>query len=94
LRPRLTAYRAKLFTNATLTTHDYEDGHTKTEIKSELPPKENRAYIIADYDCYGKVQEAHLLTQDPSDSQHQSRYTLIDKDDCPQMIQDSRDKTN
>jgi len=94
LRPRLTAYHAKLFTNATLTTHDYEDGHTETEIKSELPPKKNRAYIIADYDCYGNVQEAHLLTQNLSDSRDQPRFTLIDKVDYPQMIQDSRDAAN
>jgi len=93
-RPRLTAYSAKLFTNATLTTHDYEDGHTETKIISELPPEENCACIIANYDCYGNVQEAHLLTQNLSDSQDQPRFTLIDKVDYPQMIQDSRDAAN
>jgi hypothetical protein len=93
-RPWLTAYRAKLYTNATITTHDHRDGHTETRIKSELPPEEDRAYIIAEYDCYGGVKEARLLIGDPSDSQHQPRFTLIDKDDYPQMIQDSRDATD
>jgi hypothetical protein len=94
LRPWLTAYSAKLFTNATITTHDHRDGHTETRIKSELPPEKDRAYIIAEYDQYGKVKEAHFLKRDPSNSQNQPQFTLIDKDDYPQMIQDSRDATN
>jgi len=93
-RPRLTAYRATLYTNATITTHDHPDGHTETQIKSELPPEEDRAYIIADYDCDGYVEDAHLLIQDPSNSKHQRRLAFIDKDEYPQMIQDSRDATN